>query len=392
MWQRGSSTNPDSRYERVSVLTWKVGGFADEFPNMDNFVANMKDNPKTAKEFRSAYAEMVKLIEEGKMRFRAAEKDGSALRLQEARKTVVKQFQQSHLEVRTKFRGIKKDVYEKMHPGRIVAKNMKVMKIKADGVMSELVLVPKLPEGEYDVDGVDLAGVVMEDEIDNGEASITELQQQKKFVAAANVAMGGARASAQNRDLEAEAAVEEAEDVRVDSDAEQPAESNVESNEEDDDLMFVRKSVFGYDQDDESQAGKPQRVAPSLTSRGAAATAKTVKPSETSSGRPRPLPKLLGKAKLSSPAKPGPAATQATDEEHVALKKFEGKTMNEILAKHGLTDILAKVELTTSALASKALSTVVNIYAETFSTAFGEFKKVLGLFSSSLVFFSSGFS
>ncbi len=46
MWQRGSSTNPDSRYERVSVLTWKVGGFADEFPNMDDFVMNMKDNPR----------------------------------------------------------------------------------------------------------------------------------------------------------------------------------------------------------------------------------------------------------------------------------------------------------------------------------------------------------
>jgi hypothetical protein len=341
---------------------------------MDDFVMNMKDNPKTTKEFRSAYAEMVKLIEEGKMRFRAAEKDGSTLRLQEARKTVVKQFQQSHLEVRTKFRGIKRDVYEQMHPGRIVAKKMKVMRVKADGVMSELVLVPKLPEGEYDVDGVDLAGVVMDDEIDNGEASITEQQQQTKFVAAVNVAIGGARASAQNRDLEAEAEVEEADEVRVDSDEERPEENEDGSNEEDDDLMFVRKSVFGNDEDDR---------APSLTSRSAASTTKMVKPSEPSSGRPRPSPKLLGKARHSSPAKPGPAATRATDEEQViALKKFEGKTMIEILAKHGLTDILAKVELTTSALASKALSTVENIYAEKFSTAFGEFKKVLGLFSS----------
>ncbi len=39
IWHRGTSQNPQSKYERVSVLTWEHGGFADEYPNMDDFVS-----------------------------------------------------------------------------------------------------------------------------------------------------------------------------------------------------------------------------------------------------------------------------------------------------------------------------------------------------------------
>ena len=30
IWHKGSSVNPDGRYERVSYLTWLHGGFADD--------------------------------------------------------------------------------------------------------------------------------------------------------------------------------------------------------------------------------------------------------------------------------------------------------------------------------------------------------------------------
>ena len=42
VWHRGSSQNPQSRFERVSVMTWEHGGFADRFPNMDQFAEKLQ--------------------------------------------------------------------------------------------------------------------------------------------------------------------------------------------------------------------------------------------------------------------------------------------------------------------------------------------------------------
>ena len=58
----------------MSVLTWQHGGFRDVHPDMDAFVAEMKVNPKLAKEFRAAYAEMVQIIEDGRIRFKQGAK------------------------------------------------------------------------------------------------------------------------------------------------------------------------------------------------------------------------------------------------------------------------------------------------------------------------------
>jgi hypothetical protein len=128
IWNRGSSQNPLGRFERVSVLTWEHGGFADACPNIDDFCVQVKTDPSVMKQFRAAYAEMVAIVREGRMRFRGDAKGKCKLRLETAQRTVVTAYRSSQLNVKAKFRGVLKDVYEKEHPGRIEKKNLKVVK------------------------------------------------------------------------------------------------------------------------------------------------------------------------------------------------------------------------------------------------------------------------
>ena len=152
------------------------------------------------------------------MRFRASEKSSLNLRLEEARQRVVKAYSKSQLEVRTKYRGAIREKYEQEHPGRIQAKGMKVIKAKADGRWCELAMVPKLPEGEFDIDTVDLSGVEISETHDAGSCVVAESQMQSKFDALAQRTVGEAHASRGNRAVEDQAELEEAEQVRVESD------------------------------------------------------------------------------------------------------------------------------------------------------------------------------
>jgi len=160
------------------------------------------------------------------MRFRASEKSNVNMRLESARQQVVKAYTQSQLEVRTKFRGVLREKYEQQHPGRIQAKGMKVIKAKADGKWCELVMVPKLPEGEFDIDTVDLSGVQISETHDDGSCLVAENQMLNKFDALAERTVGEAHASRGNRALEEQAELEEAEQVRVDSDQDDDASKN----------------------------------------------------------------------------------------------------------------------------------------------------------------------
>ena len=42
VWHRGSAQNPLSRFEKLSVMTWEHGGFADTCPCMDEFAAKLQ--------------------------------------------------------------------------------------------------------------------------------------------------------------------------------------------------------------------------------------------------------------------------------------------------------------------------------------------------------------
>ena len=100
IWHRGSSQSPDGRFERVSILTWQHGGVADQWPDPDDFVKQLKADSNLQKEFDAAYKSMVQVIEEGRMRFKGVEKDKLNLRLADARKKSVTTYAKAELNLK----------------------------------------------------------------------------------------------------------------------------------------------------------------------------------------------------------------------------------------------------------------------------------------------------
>ena len=89
IWHRGNSLNQEGMFERVSILTWQHGGFADQCPEPDNFVKQLTADSSLQREFDAAYKAMVLVIEEGRMRFKGLEKYRLNLRLADSRKKSV---------------------------------------------------------------------------------------------------------------------------------------------------------------------------------------------------------------------------------------------------------------------------------------------------------------
>ena len=83
IWHRGIAQNPDGKFERVSILTWQHGGFADKWQSPDAFVNQLQSDANLQREFEAAYKAMVAIIEEGRMRFKLGEKEKVNLRLDE---------------------------------------------------------------------------------------------------------------------------------------------------------------------------------------------------------------------------------------------------------------------------------------------------------------------
>lgn len=364
VWHRGTSQNPDGRYERVSVLVWQHAGFADitGMQDMDSFVQKLKTDNQLAKEFRAAYAEMVKIIEEGTMRFKAgASKNEVAMRLEKARKASVTVFSRSQLEVKTKYRGVERSVYEAKHPGRIQARGMRVVKAKADGVAKELVLVPLLGKGEYEVDSVDMAGVDMSEVQDDGEAIVSQQQLRRKFDNLSKQCVGGAIESKQNRELEEEAELSEAERVRVDSGDEALSDSSKSEAGDDDDLNFVRSSLLaGFD-----EPGSPRTSARG----GADATPVRCTTRSTTSGS------SVARHSGGPFFEASPASKVDGGSEAATPKKFAGKTAEDILEKHNLPTIKEALELACKALGAASLQSLEALSSERCVKVFNDFKK-----------------
>ena len=211
---------------------------------MDQYVTLMRGNKQMQLEFQAAYKDMVRVLEDGKMRFKGNERDKVRVRCEEVRKAAVNAYQKSEVVVRNKFRAVEVGKYEEQFPGRIKAKNMKVLPIKCSGVMKDCVLLPKLPEGEHEVEIAEVFGVEIQEQHDNREHIISEGQLQRKYHALSSGSSAQiATSSSANQKLEEEAEFSDAESKRVKSDDESLPDAEIR-DESEGDLKFVRKSLL----------------------------------------------------------------------------------------------------------------------------------------------------
>ena len=322
---------------------------------MDSFVQEMKADPKLASEFKAAYTEMVSAIEEGRMKFR--DKGAIQMRLMDAREREVKSFAATQLEARQKYRGVEKETYEKQYPGRIKEKNMIVQKVRAGGVYKEIVLVPTLPEGHWDVDAVDIEGVEHSQVEDDGKAVLRDRQLQDKFAAIAQSRLAAAVSSQANAKIEEDAAIEEAEDVRAGSDEASEADTeDASGDDEEDDLKYIRASIF--DEGDTAGRNKQGAASNSQAARSVHSVGSSV---QTLQLRGRPGP----------PAEGVPEASQGR-----GADKFAGKSVEEILKKHGWEKAVKKLKEASAELQKDGFNTLssLSVPASAFKQAFAEFK------------------
>ncbi len=356
IWNRGSSTNPNGRFERISVLTWEHGGFADQHPSIDDFVTQVKADQTLQKQFKAAYEEMVKIVTEGRIRFRAGEREKCKLRLESARKTVVTAHRTSQLTVTTKFRGVVKETYDKEHPGRIARQGLKVVKARCNGQLKDIVLVPLLPQDHFDVDAEDITGLSMSEVVDDGEATISEGQARAKFEGLAAKQRKVVESSLANAELVEQAEMSEAGQVREESDAESANHSSDVSDRECD-LTFVRSSFLGDDIDFAAPVARPSAASQAkVLHRGLCSGAgQGFAPRSVASAK-KALP--LGRSVPSTPKTGGPLGSVKSDGVSVSSastlspgekkfgrpSKFSQQPATEVLQKHGLEKIQGNLD------------------------------------------------
>ena len=94
-------------------------------------------------------------------------------------------YRKSQKNITTPYRLIRKDIYEKKHPGRIARKGMTCKKTTIDGKRIEVVVLRKLPEGEWEMDQEEIQGVMEDEVIDDGEIELRANQADVKYHALA---------------------------------------------------------------------------------------------------------------------------------------------------------------------------------------------------------------
>ena len=178
------------------------------------------------------------MLENGKLRFRGGEKDKAKMRLVKVAAEAVETYKKQQIVGRCGYKAIEKHVYEKRFPGRIKAKGLKVATQFLEGKDREVVLIRKLPEGEWDVDAEFISGAKHSGTVDDGSAVVTEKQLETKFNSLAASTMAGAASSSGNAEKQAEAEMSDCEAARCSSGDDGSCSDDDES---DDSLQFVRQ-------------------------------------------------------------------------------------------------------------------------------------------------------
>ena len=237
-------------------------------------------------------------------------------------------------------------------------------------------MVRTLPEGHFDIDSVDIQGTAMEEVHDDGNNIIAEGQVENKYAALSKVTADRvAAASSHNMAAESHAEVAEAEDVRAASADEHSSSSE---SEEMDDLSFIRsagmRAILARDED--AQKGPSAlsnkastvprtpgpRPPPSVGTSGPKARRQQSAP-PVDSALPPKFPRLesapaapvapavpvrggaervepSGGAQVRSASAPEPSGGRPPAPD--PMKKFEGKSPEDILAKYGVEDTVNK--------------------------------------------------
>ena len=330
-WNRGSATSPSGRLDRVCFLVFTQGGFADQFEDLNAFVNARKESRVLMEEWNAAYDRVIEMAPGMPERLGKVltEKLGETLVV--ARKQRVDAFKKTQKRVATSYRAVRKCAFEKKYPGKIVRKGLTCKTIAVDGGKQvEVVLIRKLPKDEWDLTYEDVSGVAHTEEYDAGDINVRANQAAVKFQSMAN------KTSLTKGDLDGVASDGDASDISVDGDDLDAGMSERDPSSQDEDEGFSMVTASLLDdvhlntkrQDSHllslrrSSSSKPPAVSSASTKAPASSPRASTKASRPSNGS------LIG----ASPASASASDAGGADEK---VRKFQGKSVEDILGKHG---------------------------------------------------------
>lgn len=160
------------------------GGFAEEYKgDLDAFLSARRDSPSIMAEWKGAYDSYIALASQGPSRISKSQRLDLTVQIKAARQKSVRVFRQSRKTVKTGYRAVLRHLYDKKHPGRIERKKLPVKTVIADGKPVEVVMLRKLPQGEWDVDFEEIQGVEASEVHEDGEMTLRANQADVKYKA-----------------------------------------------------------------------------------------------------------------------------------------------------------------------------------------------------------------
>ena len=183
VWAKGSATKPEGQVDKVCQLAFVHGGFAAQFGgSVEAFLDARRKDPQLNKEWQSAVAAVVEILEES-----SAQRLGKNILaemeavLKGAREKAVEAFKKNQKRVIAPYRCILKEKYEKAFPGRIAEMGLTCRVIDTEAGKAEVVLIRKLPEGEWDLNFEDVVGVGEREILDDGSNQLRARQSEYKY-------------------------------------------------------------------------------------------------------------------------------------------------------------------------------------------------------------------
>ncbi len=392
VWAKGSSTKPQGMLNKVCQLAFVHGGFAAQFGNSyDQFLDARRRDPQLNKEWQATLDAGVDILEKSTVtrlgKNVLADMDTA---LQGARKTVVEAFKTSQKRVIAPYRCILKENYEKQFPGRIQSLGLPVKMLDTEQGRVEVVMVRKLPDGEWDCNFEDLVGVTEREDVDPGAHQIRARQGEYKYADLAS------RTRLSKEDIVAASAIGIESAIAIGKAPVSGGQESADESEAPDSAHSSEPDVMDWAvncliEDGCSAAKRPK-----------AASSKPAPASSSSKARV-PWARAAGSAASSTPILRMPAvgrsAFSGSSRSHTAeplappktpddkeRKKFAGKSPEEVLEPLGWARIMKEFGAMMASVGSAEMATFLRgSEVETFNTMNATFKKDIGTVHKSLV-------
>ena len=328
VWHQGNATNPTGRVDRICFIVFSQGGFAEQFESLDAFLQARKEQRALMEEWQTSYGHVVKLGDELPVRMGKVFTQKLCSSISLVRKEAVETFRLTQQRVKNAYRCVRKDVYEKRHPGKVDKKGYTVKPFLRNGKWVDCVLIPKEKDGEFELEIEEVAGTAHRQEYDNGDWEIRAGQADKKYQALASKQHltkadldGLASDSSSCGSSHAEGA------AKSDDDDDDRSVSERDSEEADDDLAWVTSSIL------DSVAQKSGAAKPAAAKSGAKLAPKGLKGAQRKATPGSTPPRRL----------PSTRSTTASPDDTVR-RKFRGKSAEDILEPHGWPKLKETIE------------------------------------------------